>query len=37
VKAAVLRQLAALKKLDAATLQDQRYAKFRAFGEFAEA
>ncbi len=37
VKAAVLRQIAELKKLDEFALKDQRYAKFRAFGEFAEA
>jgi acetyl-CoA carboxylase carboxyl transferase subunit alpha len=37
VKAALLRHLIALKKLDEQTLRDQRYAKFRAFGEFAEA
>jgi acetyl-CoA carboxylase carboxyl transferase subunit alpha len=36
VKKAVLRQLAALKKLDEETLKEQRYAKFRAFGEFTE-
>jgi len=36
VKAAVLRQLAELKKLDEPTLKEQRYAKFRAFGEYAE-
>ena len=36
VKKAVLRQIAALKKIDEATLKDQRYAKFRAFGEFTE-
>ena len=37
VKAAVLRQLAELKKLDEFSLKEARYAKFRAFGEFAEA
>jgi acetyl-CoA carboxylase carboxyl transferase subunit alpha len=37
VKAAVLLHLAALKKLDEQTLREQRYAKFRAFGAFAEA
>jgi acetyl-CoA carboxylase carboxyl transferase subunit alpha len=36
VKAAVLRQLAELTKLDEFTLKERRYAKFRAFGEFAE-
>jgi acetyl-CoA carboxylase carboxyl transferase subunit alpha len=36
VKEAVLRQLAVLKKLDAYALKEQRYAKFRAFGEYAE-
>jgi acetyl-CoA carboxylase carboxyl transferase subunit alpha len=37
VKAAVLRHLTELKTLNAGTLRDQRYAKFRAFGEFVEA
>jgi acetyl-CoA carboxylase carboxyl transferase subunit alpha len=37
VKAAVLRQLAELKKLDEHALKEQRYAKFRAFGAHAEA
>jgi acetyl-CoA carboxylase carboxyl transferase subunit alpha len=37
VKAAVLRQIAELRKLDPADLKDKRYAKFRAFGEFSEA
>jgi acetyl-CoA carboxylase carboxyl transferase subunit alpha len=37
VKAAVLRHITELKKLDEYELKDQRYAKFRAFGEFAEA
>jgi acetyl-CoA carboxylase carboxyl transferase subunit alpha len=36
VKKAVLRHLALLKKLDETTLKEQRYAKFRAFGEFSE-
>ena len=36
VKTAVLRQLAVLKKLDESALKEQRYAKFRAFGEFTE-
>ena len=36
VKGAVLRQIAILKKLDETTLREQRYAKFRAFGEFSE-
>jgi len=36
VKAAVLRQLAELKQLDEYTLKERRYAKFRAFGEYAE-
>ena len=36
VKEAVLRHIAELRKLDEATLKDQRYAKFRAFGEVAE-
>jgi acetyl-CoA carboxylase carboxyl transferase subunit alpha len=36
VKAALLRHIIALKKLDAHELKEQRYAKFRAFGEFAE-
>jgi acetyl-CoA carboxylase carboxyl transferase subunit alpha len=37
VKAAVLRQIAELRKLDTTELRDRRYAKFRAFGEFTEA
>jgi len=37
VKKAVLRHLALLKKLDETTLKEQRYAKFRAFGEVVEA
>jgi acetyl-CoA carboxylase carboxyl transferase subunit alpha len=37
VKAAVLRRIAEMKKLDARELKEKRYAKFRAFGEFAEA
>jgi acetyl-CoA carboxylase carboxyl transferase subunit alpha len=37
VKNALLRQIAELKKLDAHELKERRYAKFRAFGEFAEA
>ena len=36
VKKSVLGQLAALKRLDADALQEQRYAKFRAFGHFTE-
>jgi acetyl-CoA carboxylase carboxyl transferase subunit alpha len=36
VKSAVLRELASLKQLPPATLQNQRYAKFRAFGQFSE-
>jgi acetyl-CoA carboxylase carboxyl transferase subunit alpha len=36
VKAAVLRQLASLKKLSEDELKNQRYAKFRAFGHFSE-
>jgi len=36
VKSVLLRHLAELKKLDAHELKDKRYAKFRAFGEFAE-
>ena len=36
VKKAILRHLAVLKKLDENTLKEQRYAKFRAFGEFSE-
>ena len=36
VKAAVLRQLAELKKLDEFELKEKRYAKFRAFGEVHE-
>jgi acetyl-CoA carboxylase carboxyl transferase subunit alpha len=36
VKAAVFRQIAELKKLDEFVLKEQRYAKFRSFGEFAE-
>ena len=36
VKAAVLRHLAELKKLDAHELKEGRYAKFRAFGEVSE-
>ena len=37
VKDAVLRQIEELRKLDEAELKEQRYAKFRAFGEVAEA
>jgi len=37
VKAAVLRHIAELKKLDEEDLKEKRYAKFRAFGEVAEA
>jgi acetyl-CoA carboxylase carboxyl transferase subunit alpha len=37
VKTAVLKQIAELRKLDTAKLLDQRYEKFRAFGEFTEA
>ena len=37
VKEAVLRHIEELKKLDEAELKDKRYAKFRAFGEVAEA
>jgi len=37
VKEAVLRHIAELRKFDEHTLKDQRYAKFRAFGEVAEA
>jgi len=37
VKAAVLRQIAELKKLDEFELKENRYAKFRAFGEWTEA
>ena len=37
VKSAVLRQIGELKKLDDYQLKEQRYAKFRAFGEYAEA
>lgn len=37
VKSALLRHIAELKKLDEYELKDRRYAKFRAFGEFAEA
>jgi acetyl-CoA carboxylase carboxyl transferase subunit alpha len=37
VKAAVLRHLAELKKLDEFELKEKRYAKFRAFGEVHEA
>jgi acetyl-CoA carboxylase alpha subunit len=37
VKEAVLRHIGELKKLDESTLQDQRYAKFRAFGHVSEA
>jgi len=37
VKATLLRQIAELKKLDAFELKEQRYAKFRAFGEWTEA
>jgi len=37
VKEAVLRHIAELRKLDESTLKDQRYAKFRAFGEVSEA
>jgi acetyl-CoA carboxylase carboxyl transferase subunit alpha len=36
VKKAILRHLAGLKKLDETALKEQRYAKFRAFGEFSE-
>jgi acetyl-CoA carboxylase carboxyl transferase subunit alpha len=36
VKSAVLRHIAELKKLDAFELKEQRYAKFRAFGEVTE-
>jgi acetyl-CoA carboxylase carboxyl transferase subunit alpha len=36
VKAAVLRHIVELKELDAETLKENRYAKFRAFGEVAE-
>jgi acetyl-CoA carboxylase carboxyl transferase subunit alpha len=36
VKKAILRHLALLKKLDENALKEQRYAKFRAFGEFSE-
>jgi acetyl-CoA carboxylase carboxyl transferase subunit alpha len=36
VKTAVLRQIAELKKLDEFVLKEQRYAKFRSFGEYAE-
>jgi acetyl-CoA carboxylase carboxyl transferase subunit alpha len=36
VKVAVLRQIATLKKLDEFVLKEQRYAKFRSFGEYAE-
>ena len=37
VKSAVLRQIAELKKLGDYQLKEQRYAKFRAFGEYADA
>jgi acetyl-CoA carboxylase carboxyl transferase subunit alpha len=37
VKEAVLRHIEELKKLDADELKERRYAKFRAFGEVAEA
>jgi len=37
VKEAVLRHIVELKKLDADELKEKRYAKFRAFGEVAEA
>jgi acetyl-CoA carboxylase carboxyl transferase subunit alpha len=37
VKTAVLRQIAELRKLPIDDLREQRYAKFRAFGEFTEA
>jgi acetyl-CoA carboxylase carboxyl transferase subunit alpha len=37
VKTAVLRQITELKKLDEFELKENRYAKFRAFGEFMEA
>ena len=37
VKEAVLRHIEELKKLDEAELKDKRYAKFRVFGEVAEA
>src|ERR1700684_1692505 len=37
VKAAVLRHIAELRKLDEAELKEKRYAKFRAFGEWSEA
>ena len=37
VKDAVLRHIAELKKLDELELKEKRYAKFRAFGEVAEA
>ena len=37
VKTAVLKQIAELKKLDEFELKEKRYAKFRAFGEVAEA
>jgi len=36
VKSVLLRHLAELKKLNETELKDKRYAKFRAFGEFAE-
>jgi acetyl-CoA carboxylase carboxyl transferase subunit alpha len=36
VKAAVLRQISQLKKLDEFSLKEERYAKFRSFGEYAE-
>jgi acetyl-CoA carboxylase carboxyl transferase subunit alpha len=37
VKAAVLRQIADLRKLSVDDLRSGRYEKFRAFGEFTEA
>ena len=37
VKAALLRHIAELKKLDENELKEKRYAKFRAFGEWSEA
>jgi acetyl-CoA carboxylase carboxyl transferase subunit alpha len=36
VKTVLLKHIAELKKLDEYELKDKRYAKFRAFGEFAE-
>ena len=37
VKAAVLKQIAELRKLSVEDLRESRYEKFRAFGEFTEA